>query len=89
MEINEKEILEDVIDHVKSINELSNLKVALLIFISKEDNKNFFADNLNLDDIEDYNKVVNGYIKTFEGIPVRVDENLQPNEFKIKVNWED
>ena len=37
MEINEEEILEDVIDHVKSINELSNLKVALLIFISKED----------------------------------------------------
>lgn len=37
MEINEEEILEDVIDHVKSINELSNLKVALLMFISKED----------------------------------------------------
>lgn len=67
----------------------SSLGTSIEIFISKEDNKNFFADNLNLDDIEDYNKVVNGYIKTFEGILVRVDENLQPNEFKIKVNWED
>ena len=67
----------------------SSLGTSIEIFISKEDNKNFFADDLNLDDIEDYNKVVNGYIKTFECIPVRVDENLQPNEFKIKVNWED
>lgn len=67
----------------------SGLETSIEIFISKEDNKTFFADDLNLDDIEDYNKVVNGYIKTFEGIPVRVDENLQPNEFKIKVNWED
>ncbi len=67
----------------------SGLGTSIEIFISKEDNKNFFADDLNLDDIEDYNKVVNGYIKTFEGIPVKVDKNLQPNEFKIKVNWED
>lgn len=67
----------------------NGLGTSIEIFISKEDNKNFFADDLNLDDIEDYNKVVNGYIKTFEGIPVRVDESLQPNEFKIKVNWED
>lgn len=67
----------------------SGLRTSIEIFISKEDNKNFFADSLNLDDIEDYNKVVNGYIKTFEGIPVKVDKNLQPNEFKIKVNWED
>lgn len=67
----------------------SSLRTSIEIFISKEDNKNFFADDLNLDDIEDYNKVVNGYIKTFEGIPVKVDKNLQPNEFKIKVNWED
>lgn len=67
----------------------SSLGTSIEISISKEDNKNFFADDLNLDDIEDYNKVVNGYIKTFEGIPVKVDETLKPNEFKIKVNWGD
>lgn len=37
MEINEEEILKDIIDHVESINELSDLKIALLMFISKED----------------------------------------------------
>lgn len=67
----------------------SSLGTSIEISISKEDNKNFFADDLNLDDIEDYNKVVNGYIKTFEGIPVKVDETLKSNEFKIKVNWGD
>ncbi|OQC54480.1 MAG: hypothetical protein BWX53_00387 [Parcubacteria group bacterium ADurb.Bin016] len=29
MEINEEEILKDIIDHVESINELSDLKIAL------------------------------------------------------------
>lgn len=82
-------IFRALVDAEDILKTYSSLGTSIEIFISKEDNKNFFADDLNLDDIEDYNKVVNGYIKTFEGIPVRVDKNLQPNEFKIKVNWED
>ena len=84
--VNTFRALVDAEDILKTHN---GLGTSIEIFISEEDNKNFFANDLNLDDIEDYNKVVNGYIKTFEGIPVRVDESLQPNEFKIKVNWED
>ncbi len=50
MEINEEEILKDIIDHVESINELSDLKIALLMFISSEvllDNDPEFQNLLN------------------------------------------
>lgn len=77
--------LVDAEDILKTYN---GLGTSIEISISEEDNERFFTDDLKLDDIEDYNEVVDGYIKTFEGIPVRVDKSLQPNEFKIKVNWE-
>lgn len=81
-------IFRALVDAEDILKTYSGLGTSIEIFIGEEDNKNLFADNLKLDDIEDYNEVVDGYIKTFEGIPVRVDESLQPNEFKIKVNWE-
>lgn len=81
-------IFRALVDAEDILKTYSGLGTSIEIFIGEEDNRNFFADSLNLDDIKDYNEVVDGCIKTFEGIPVKVDEDLQPNEFKIKVNWE-
>lgn len=81
-------IFRALVDAEDILKTYSGLGTSIEISISEEDNERFFTDDLKLDDIEDYNEVVDGYIKTFEGIPVRVDKSLQPNEFKIKVNWE-
>ena len=61
----------------------SGLNTFIEVYMSKEDNERLITDDWQYIDTSD------GYLKTFEGVPVRIDETLKSNEFKIKVNCGD
>ena len=53
------------------------------IGLHQKDNERLITDDWQYIDTSD------AYLKTFEGVPVGIDETLKSNEFKIKVNWGD
>lgn len=61
----------------------SGLNTFIEVYMSKEDNERLITDDWQYIDTSD------AYLKTFEGVPVGIDETLKSNEFKIKVNWGD
>ena len=61
----------------------SGLNTFIEVYMSKEDNERLITDDWQYIDTSD------DYLKTFEGVPVGIDETLKSNEFKIKVNWGD
>ena len=70
----------------------SSLNTFIEIYMSKEDNERLATDDWQYIDTKNYKDFIETsdvYLKTFEGVPVGIDETLKPNEFKIKVNWGD
>lgn len=67
----------------------SSLNTFIEVYMSKEDNERLMTDDWQHIEVKDFIEASGSYVKTFEGVPVRIDETLKPNEFKIKVNWGD
>lgn len=67
----------------------SGLNTFIEVYMSKEDNERLITDDWQHTDTKDFIETLDGHMKTFEGVPVGIDETLKPNEFKIKVNWGD
>ena len=67
----------------------SSLNTFIEVYMSKEDNERLIKDDWQHIEVKDFVETSDGYMKTFEGVPVGIDKTLKPNEFKIKVNWGD
>lgn len=80
-------VLEGLIETDEYLKSKHSLNTSIEVFISKGDNERLISQDWEYEIPRELSNNELKCLYTFEGVSIRVDEDLEPDEYKIKINW--